>query len=284
MFQKAERKNVKLKLALTGPSGSGKTFSALRLASGMGGKIAVIDTENKSSELYSDRFEFDVCAIRPPFTTAKYIEAIQGAVNEGYDNLIIDSISHAWAGEGGILNRKTATDQRGGNSFTNWGKFTPEQEKFMSTLLQSDINLIATMRSKQDYIMESNSKGKQAPKKVGLAPVQREGSEYEFTIVFDVAMNHEAETSKDRTGLFDDQFFQITEETGKKILDWQLSGKEIKPSNLYHECLSMVKHVKDEETAIKIEMAVQGFKLNDTKLEWCKNRINEILKEQNECK
>ena len=226
MFKKAVRSQAKIKLAITGPSGSGKTFSALRLAKGLGGKVAVIDSENGSASLYSDRFEFDTLELHPPFTTAKYIDAILAAEKAGYDILIIDSISHAWAGDGGILDRKGQKDARGGNSYTNWAEFTKEQERFTSAILHCKCNIISTMRSKQDYIMQENDKGKMTPKKVGLAPIQRDGQEYEYTVVFDVAMNHEAETSKDRTGLFADKIFKITEETGETIKTW-LAGSQI---------------------------------------------------------
>jgi hypothetical protein len=163
----------------------------------------------------------------PPFENAKYIEAIKSAEKAGYDVLIVDSITHQWAGEGGLLNKKEQMDARGGNSFANWAKMTPEHEKFKATIQHSKIHLIATVRSKQDYVLGENDKGRQAPKKVGLAPVQREGMEYEFTTVFDVAMNHEAATSKDRTGLFVDKIFQITEETGMAIKKWVEGGKEV---------------------------------------------------------
>lgn len=226
-FKKAERKQAKLKLAITGPSGSGKTYSALRLATGLGGKIAVIDTENGSASLYSDRFDFDVLTLDAPYENQKYLTAIADAVKAGYDILIIDSLSHQWAGEGGLLNKKEQLDARSGsNSYANWAKMTPEHEKLKSAILHSDIHVIGTMRSKQDYVLETNDKGKQAPKKVGLAPVQRDGMEYEFTTCFDVAMNHEAVASKDRTSLFVDKIFQITEETGKTLKTWLLQGKE----------------------------------------------------------
>ncbi len=224
MFKKAQRIQAKLKIGLSGPSGSGKTFSALRLANGISNKIAVIDSERKSASLYSDRFDFDVVDLEPPYTTEKYIEAIKAACKAGYEVLIIDSISHAWSGEGGILNQKEQLDARGGNSFTNWAKMTPKQERFVSAILHAPIHIICTLRSKQEYIIEQNDKGKQAPRKVGLAPVQREGFEYELTTMFDIAMNHEAETSKDRTGLFVDKITQISEETGKAFVEWLNAG------------------------------------------------------------
>lgn len=228
-FKKAERKRAWLKLALTGPSGSGKTLSALLMAAGTGCRIAVIDTENGSASLYSNRAVFDVVEIDPPYTVEKYIEAIQTAVKQGYEILIIDSISHAWAGEGGLLQQKEALDERGAggdkknkNSYTNWASITKQHEKFKAWLLAADIHLICTMRSKQDYVLGEGNK----PVKVGMAPIQREGMEYEFTTVLDIAMNHTALATKDRTSLFGSRIFQPSEETGAELMSWLMSGKE----------------------------------------------------------
>jgi hypothetical protein len=223
MFKRAERKRVKLKLAITGPSGAGKTYSALRLASGMGEKIALIDTENGSASNYS-HFTFDVMDLAPPFTVERYVEGVNNAASAGYDLLIIDSISHAWAGPGGLLEQKEKLDARGGNSFTNWAKITPKQNAFMEAILQAPIHIICTMRSKQDYALAQNDRGKIVPQKVGLAPIQRGEVEYEYTTVFDVAIDHYARVSKDRTGLFTDNIFQITEDTGKLLNDWLDGG------------------------------------------------------------
>lgn len=231
-FKKAERRQSKIRIALTGPSGAGKTFSALLIASGIGKKIAVIDTESYSASICADRtdgplagLEFDIVELDPPYTVAKYLASIEDAEKSGYDVLVIDSLSHAWAGEGGLLDKKSALDARGGNSYTNWKQITPEQEQLVAKLLHCGVHLICTMRSKQDYILEMNEKGKQAPKKVGLNPIQREGMEFEFTTVFDMAMDHNAQVSKDRTSLFDGQIFKPTAETGKKIKAWFMAGK-----------------------------------------------------------
>jgi hypothetical protein len=236
IFKKAERKQVKLKLAITGPSGAGKTFSALKIAQGLSpsGRIAFIDTENGSGSLYADTPgmpEYDVIELAPPFTSERYMKIIDQAVAEKYDVLIIDSISHQWNGEGGIMDRKDKEQQAKptANSYALWAKYTPEHERFKQKLLQSQIHLIATMRSKQDYILETNDKGKTAPRKVGLAPIQREGAEYEFTTVFDMTTEHIATVSKDRTGLFDQEYFKPDEITGKRIKDWMASGKEFMP-------------------------------------------------------
>lgn len=228
-FVRAERKRVKLKIAITGPSGSGKTYSALELASGIGQKIALIDTENDSASLYSDRFVFDTLNIDPPYTIGKYVEAINAAQSEGYDVVVIDSISHAWAGDGGLLAKKEALDSRSGtqNQYTNWGSITKEHEAFKSTLLNADIHMICTMRSKQDY-QQVEENGRKKIQKVGLAPIQRDGMEYEFTTVFDVAMDHAAVPSKDRTGLFDGHIQKLSKETGIQLIAW-LDGATAAP-------------------------------------------------------
>jgi AAA domain len=232
LFKKSQKKSIKIKIAITGASGSGKTFSALRLANGLGKKIAVIDTENGSASLYADKFDFDVLELKPPFETEKYIHAIKDAENAGYEVLIIDSLSHAWAAEGGLLEQKEKLDSYNprSNTYTNWAAITKKHEMFKSAILHSDLHVICTMRSKQDYVLELNDKGKMVPKKIGMAPVQRDGLEYEFTTVFDIAMNHEAIASKDRTDLFSDKIFPITEDIGKQIKNW-LSSNSVSPTN-----------------------------------------------------
>jgi nucleoside-triphosphatase THEP1 len=222
-FQKATRKKAKLKLAITGSSGSGKTYGALRLASGMSDKIAYIDTENSSASLYSDRFNFDVLDIAPPYNHEKFVDAIKMAVTGGYEVVVIDSASHFWEG---ILAYKDALDKRGGNSYTNWNEAGNKFKGILDAVLQSPIHIICCMRSKMDYVLETNEKGKQVPRKIGLAPIMRDNIEYEFTTVFDVTMDHNTKTSKDRTGLFGDSIFQITEDTGKQLLTWLDKGEE----------------------------------------------------------
>lgn len=219
-FKKATRQHAFLKLALTGPSGSGKTWSALQLAFGLGERIALIDTENGSASLYAHLGCFDTLELTPPFTVRKYLDAINDAVSSGYDVLIIDSLSHAWAGDGGLLAQKESLDSRGGNSFTNWASISKQHELLKSAILQAPIHTIATMRSKQDYILTTGTDGKAVPQKVGLAPVQRDGIEYEFTVVLDIAMNHEAVAAKDRTGLFEAMGTCITPQHGSRLKDW----------------------------------------------------------------
>lgn len=223
MFTRAVKRQAKLKLAIAGPSGSGKTMSALRMAQAIGKKIALIDTENGSASLYADRFQFDVAILEPPFTTDKYIAAIEAAERSGYDVIIIDSASHAWAGEGGTLDKKAALDARGGNNYTNWRGPKADYTKLKNAFLHSSAHIICTIRSKQAYAIVDDS-GKSKVQKLGLDPIAEPGIEYEFTVVFDVAADHKAQASKDRTSLFADKVFQITEKTGEELVTWLNSG------------------------------------------------------------
>lgn len=235
-IRKAQRKVTKARVGISGPSGSGKTLSALLIAYGMTGdweKIGLIDTENRSADLYAETVkagvhipEFPKIDIEPPYTTEKYIEALKAFEDYGVEVIIIDSMSHAWAGEGGILEQKDNAAKRSGNSYTAWGEMTPKQNRFVETILKSKCHVIATMRSKTEYILELNEKGKQAPRKVGMAPVQRDGLEYEFTLVMDLTADHLATVSKDRT-IFDGQYFIPSVETGKMLIDWLESGEKL---------------------------------------------------------
>lgn len=230
-FAKAVRKRAKARIGICGPAGSGKTMSALKLAFGIvgpNGRIAVLDTENESASLYAHLGDYDVDVIKPPFTVEKYISGIREAEKLGYDLIIIDSLSHAWAGTGGILEFVDArTESAKGNKFAGWREATPKHNSLVDAMLQSPMHVIATMRSKTEYILVEDEKGKKVPKKVGMAPVQREGMDYEFSLVFDVDQErHIATSSKDRTELFDGFFGKLTEEHGRAIHAWLDSGEE----------------------------------------------------------
>ncbi|GAB3164182.1 AAA family ATPase [Telluribacter humicola] len=220
-LQPAQRKNVKIKLGIQGPSGSGKTMSALLLAVGLTQdwtQVAVIDTENHSAELYAHLGTYFVLPLTPPYTPERYIEAIQVCVRGGIKCIVLDGISSEWET---ILD---AHSQLTGNSYTNWSKFTPRHQHFLNALLQTDVHIICTLRSKQDYILVEKN-GKQVPEKVGMKPIQRDGIDYELTLVFELTMKNHAVATKDRTGLFTGQpEFIITSDTGKLILDWCNQG------------------------------------------------------------
>lgn len=230
-FQKATRKKAKARIGIVGPAGSGKTYSALQLAFGMGGKVAVIDTEHGSADLYAELGEYDVAPILPPFTVQKYLNLIKEA-EKSYDIVIVDSLSHAWAGTGGLLEE---VDKRSGsgNKFTAWRDITPLHNSLIDAILQSPAHIICTMRSKTEYVIEENDKGKKVPRKVGMAPVQREGMDYEFTLVFDIEQSrHFATASKDRTSLFDGTCEKIDRASGERIRVWLESGDTPPPPKI----------------------------------------------------
>lgn len=228
IFQKAVRQVAKLRLALSGPSGSGKTYSALLIASGIVPieKVAVVDTENGSANLYANLGTYSVLTLHPPYTPKKYIEAIHAAEQEGFELVIIDSLSHAWNGEGGLLEQKDkATDAKyKGNGWAAWREVTPEYNKLIETMLNSPCHIIATMRAKTEY-MQDDSNGRKRIVKVGAAPIQRDGIEYEFTVVFDLSIDHVATVNKDRTRLFDGQYFVPTPDVGKTLKQWLDAGE-----------------------------------------------------------
>jgi hypothetical protein len=225
-LRQAQRRQAKIKLALQGTSGSGKTMSALLLASGITdwSKIAVIDTENHSADLYAHLGEYNVLQLSKPFTPERYIKAIEVCENASMDVIILDSITHEWDGSGGILDLHSNMP---GNSFTNWGKMTPRHNAFVQKILESPCHIISTIRTKTDYAMvEKNNK--YSVEKLGLKGITRDGMDYEMTIVFDLDIKHNAVASKDRTGLFMDKpEGVITPEYGKRILQWCNTGTGI---------------------------------------------------------
>jgi hypothetical protein len=226
-IRKAERKKAKLRLGIAAPSGAGKTYSALLLAFGLGGKVGLIDTENGSGDLYADLGEYDVIPLQAPYTVAKYREALKLFEQAGYTTVIIDSLSHAWAGEGGLLDKQGKAADKSGNSWQAWRQVTPEHNQLVESILQSPCHIIATMRAKTEYVQEKDDRtGKQTIRKVGMAPVMRDGIEYEFTVFLDVDMHHVATPSKDRTRLFDGQYFKIEPKHGTELLAWLEDGKE----------------------------------------------------------
>jgi hypothetical protein len=228
-LQTASRKRSKMKMSCTGPSGSGKTMSSLLVAYGLCGnwsKIAVIDTENHSAELYAHLGNYNVLPLSAPYTPEKYSEAIDVCTDAGMEVIIIDSLTHEWEY---LLDYHSSLQ---GNSFTNWSKVTPRHNDFVQKILQCPSHVIATMRTKQDYVL-SEKNGKMVPEKVGLKTVQRDGMDYEFTLVFDLDIKNNATASKDRTGLFSGKPEQkLSIQTGKLIQDWCNAGADVTSDDL----------------------------------------------------
>lgn len=227
-FKKAKREQIYAKVALIGPSGSGKSYSALRLATGMvksmndGSEIYYIDTEGGRGKYYAAEFEYNYMEIREPYTTEKYISAINDAVESGNCGvLIVDSTSHAWSGKGGILEQHSKMP---GNSYTNWATLTPKYNRLVDTILTSKTHLIATIRGKDEYVIEEKD-GKKVPKKVGVGGEIRQNFEFEMTLTFNIDQgNHVASVSKDNTHLFEGRYDILTEEDGKKLHRWANEG------------------------------------------------------------
>lgn len=223
MFQKATRKQAKARVAIDGPAGSGKTYTALVAAKSLanGGKVAVIDTERGSASLYADEFDFDVLELNN-FNPRNYISAIREAEQAGYSVIVIDSMSHAWEGEGGVLDMHDAATkrQKTENSFAAWKDVTPVHREFVDAMLQSPCHIIATMRAKMEYVQENGK-----VRKIGMAPVQRAGTEYEFTVVGDMDIEHTMTISKSRCKPLADKVARMPNVEFFNILrDWLNSG------------------------------------------------------------
>lgn len=232
-FRKAQRKKAKLRMSFSGFSGSGKTASALLVAYGITkdwSKIAVIDSEGKSAELYVGATfgntkigQYDVLEMEPPFSVDKLINAIKLADESGYEVVIIDSASPYWQGEGGALEAHSEATKRGSNSFTAWGPITAKQNRLMDAIIGSKLHVLVTLRSKVEYVMETVN-GKTQVKKIGTESIQRQGFIYDMTLQLDLSQDHTAEVVKDRTNLFDGQYFIPTVTTGEKLKEWLEAG------------------------------------------------------------
>ena len=224
-FKRATKKAAKLRAAVFGPSGGGKTFTSLRAATGLageGGTIAVIDTERGSASKYSDRFTFDVLELRDQ-TVAGYVAAIKEA--HGYDVLVVDSLSHGWQS---LLEEveKLAKAKYRGNTWSAWSEGTPLQRKLVAAILDFPGHVIATIRSKTEWTTVEDDRGRKSPQRVGLAPEQGKGIEYEFDLLIEISTDHIAHVIKDRTGRFQDKLIDKPgEEFGRELAAWLSDGE-----------------------------------------------------------
>jgi hypothetical protein len=253
VFTKAVRKRAKLKLAVSGVAGSGKTTAALEIATGLigkdGGKIAVIDTERRSADLYAGLYEFDSLGLDPPYTPERFIEAIEAAQDAGYAVCIIDSASHEWSGSGGCIdiNEELAQAKFRGNTWSAWSQTTPRHRAFLDAILQSNMHVIATMRSKEETVQGDDKK----VRKVGLKAEQRDGVSYEFSVVFELEhQSHMAMATKDRTRLFGSDPFRISAKTGEKLYEWLQGGVDVGPTE------AELAHKRREDLSLRFAQAL----------------------------
>lgn len=256
MFRKAERKKAKLRLGISGPSGGGKTWSALEIAFGMttGDKIFFIDTESGRGELYQGLqskydsniiFDYQYCRLDAPYSPERYIEAIKDAERNGCEVLIIDSLSHAWAGEGGVL---SIVDKAGGQFQNGWKIGTPKQNALVDTIITSKMHVIAGLRAKTEYVTELNDKGKYAPRKIGLAPIQRDQLEYEFTVFMSMSHDNIAHVTKDNSGLYNQEFIKPSPDMGKKLMKWLNTGSDFREKFANETLPDILNKIHDAES------------------------------------
>jgi hypothetical protein len=224
-LRKATRKKAKIRLGLSAISGGGKTYSAILIAKGLCGdlsRVAIIDTENGSADLYAHLGEYNVLSLTAPFSPERYIEAIRSCEKAGMEVIIIDSISQEWDGKGGCLEIVESL----GGKYQDWAKVTPRHQAFLEAILHSPSHIITTVRRKQDYEMIKDG-NKLKIEKAGLREITREGFEYELTLNLEMDAQHNASASKDRTNLFMGKpAFVPSEETGKLIANWCEQGEE----------------------------------------------------------
>lgn len=240
----ARREKMKASIVYSGPSGSGKTLSALLTAYGMmqdaypdlsdedvWKKIGLVDTEHQRSKLYAGTtikghtiHQFYHIDLQAPYTQKRYEDAVEALKQAGCDVVIIDSLSHAWEGVGGMLDKQ----QEMGGRFQDWNKMKPIIKAFIKTLTESDIHILGTMRVKQDYQAEKNDEGKLEIKKLGLKPIQKDDLEYEFMVSFSIDQHHVATATKDNSNLFEEKPEKITPDHGKKLYQWLEMGVDVK--------------------------------------------------------
>lgn len=276
-IRKARREKLKAAINFMGTSGSAKTASSLRLAKGlMNGmfpeatdeerweKIGLVDTEHRRSELYADNYlndgtyigEFTVASLEPPHNIERYVEAIRALKSAGCEVIVVDSMSHAWQGEGGLLDKQ----QDMGGRFQDWAKLRPVERQLWAEIFdKNDVHMITTMRVKQEYALEKNDVDKLEVKKMGLKAVQNDQLEYEYMINFRTEMNHKVWASKDNSGLFGDKGqFQVTEETGENLFNWLEKGKDVRAE----EKAKRLKMIEEIEFMVE-ESVLAGAKLTD---------------------
>ena len=285
-FKKAVKHERKLRLAFIGPAGSGKTLTALKVASGLGGKIGFIDTEQGSAAIYADQFDFDQLVL-DTFAPSTYVDAIRAAADT-FDVLIIDSLSHAWTGKNGALEQVDRSKSHGGG-FGAWRNVTPQHNAMVEAILTAPSHVITTIRSKIEYVQEKDHRGKTQIRKVGMQPVQRDGLEYEFDIVGDIDQTHTLTISKTRySGIADRVIAMPGEPLGVEIQEW-LQGVEApapeedeEPSEPVQQAADFVESLKKtaQQAAEPQLAAVQKQASTQAKWDWFESYLRPIKYEK----
>lgn len=271
--KKAVREKVFVKIALMGPSGGGKTYSGLRLCEGMAeeiekttgrpARILMANSESFRGKYYANEFNYDFIDLEPPYTPELYIDAINYALEEGYDLLLLDSTSPEWEGKGGCLELHA----KAGGTYQSWSKVTPRHNNFINAIAESPIHIVATMKGKDQYETVKDEKtNRMTVQKLGVGGVQRQGFEYDFTCTFLLDQKtNTAEAQKDNTHIFESEGpVQLTQEHGKKIIQWANSGNGYTPSARKNEDVA-AENAGDDLTVVKKEIVTYCQKLGGTK-------------------
>jgi len=260
--RKASRQQLKARIAITGPSGAGKTYTAIEFAQTLqgDGRTVVIDSERGSASWYSDRWDYDVVDWAPPYDPRQLAEAIAEA-SATYSVIVIDSLSHFWEGEGGTqdIADNAGHTSGGGNRFAGWKVATPALRHLIDTILACPAHVICTMRSKMEYVLEDNDRGKKQPRKVGMAPVMRNGVEYEFTLICDMDLAHRMVVSKSRCAELADQVYQSgrTDEAAKAFLAWLEDGEPLADPEDVKALVASMNDIEDETVRKRVKREFQ---------------------------
>lgn len=284
-FVKAVREKVYAKVLLTGASGSGKSQSALEMATGLsrkcGSDIAYIGTEGDRDKLYAQckskhgeyTFEYDLMQLADPYTTDKYIAAIDEALEAGYKIIIIDGLSAEWK----WLN--DTHDKMPGNSFTNWGKLKPKHRQLIDKILTAPAHMLCCARGKDEWLLEDKN-GRQVPKKVGLGSQTDKDISYEMMLSLQIDQDtHVAHADKDNTGLWDEHRYSvITSKDGEMLWTWCEKGevpKEKPP--VIQKNVEPELDVEDPLKATKKEIIALCSQLGGTKNETLMTTLKEYV-------
>lgn len=287
-IQEAVREKIYPKIALMAPSGGGKTYSSLRLATGMKEKleeftgekwdIILANTEGARGRYYADEFKYKIIDITVPHHPDKYTALVEYAESLKNVILIIDSTTHEWEGKGGCLE----LHKQAGGRYQDWAKISPLHDRFINAMAEANIPIIATMRGKDQYVMtevEQNGRKRTTVEKIGVGAKQRDGFEYEFTCTFllDQKTNM-AEPFKDNTHIFEDEIaILLTEEHGKKIIEWANSSN-IEPNSDKKEIKEIINNIdkiaKEKASVVGKEKVFSLIQKHHTSANY--NTINDI--------
>ncbi|MCD8366120.1 MAG: ATP-binding protein [Clostridiales bacterium] len=266
----AKKEQIYVKALIGGPSGSGKSYSALRVATGIAGrigkgtKIGYIGTEGMRDKLYANEFDYDLISLEE-YSPDYYEAAIDAFLNEGYKVIIVDSLTHLW---GWVQDQVQKVAKSNDSSFQAWGKYKKENKKIIEKILLAPAHIIVTGRGKDEYVLEQNSKGKMAPRKVGVGVQQDKDIEYEYMVTWMLDQEtHIAEAAKDNTHIFENKLDALTEKSGEALYDWANDGEPVKsPAERAAEVVRIQDAITDKCNAL-------GGRENAELMEWYKNKF-----------